>query len=168
MKSFRFPPDSPYREQRLAWQMSAPEARSEPSVQFEKPQNKDFPAMNKVLRSVKDAVSNPEARAKLEQKTFQLRANLAVNKAFENACANRTFAREADGRTYGVTVGIDGKAMVYYNTVGGRHFTAATQVDLGAQGVAVTQGSIVEQLQKVIVNDTFSEVIAPQIKTDND
>ena len=169
MNMFRYPPDSPYREQRLAWQTSAPETSGESAPKFEKnPQYNDSPAMKKVLSSVKDAVSNPEARAKLEQKTFQLRANLAVKKAFENACANRTFARENDGRTYGVTVGIDGKAMVYYNTTDGRHFTAATQIDLGTLGVAVTQGSIVEQIQKVMVGDAFSEVIAPQIKTDND
>ncbi|HRH92931.1 MAG TPA: hypothetical protein PKV72_00175 [Candidatus Peribacteria bacterium] len=167
MKSFRFPPDSPYREQRLVFQQANPENRNEP-IPFEQPEKKTASELKDIKGSVKDALGNPEARAKLEQKVFQLRANLAVNKAFQKACENRTFARESSGRTYGVAVGIDGRALVYYNTTDGRHFTAATQIDLRAQGVAVTQGSIVEQMQKVIVNDAFSEVIAPQIKNDND
>ncbi len=167
MKMFRFPPDSPYREQRLAWQTSAPEIRNE-STPFEQPEKKTASELKNMRGSLKDALSTPELRAKTEQKILQIRAKLAIGRAFQNACENRTFARESNVRTYGVTVGIDGKALVYYNTTDGRHFTAATQIDLGTLGVAVTQGSIVEQMQKVIVNDAFSEVIAPQIKTDNE
>ncbi len=154
--NFRFPPDSPYREQRLAFQQGNPEVRNEPP-QVESPRDR----VGKTLKTVGAALAgNPDVRDAAERKLYSFNANRAMKSAIDELCQNRTFAREIQGRKYFVTLTADNKLLVGYNTQDGRNFTAANAFDVGVPGGRLDQGSLQKRLAEVISNsDAFAENI---------
>lgn len=161
--NFRFPPDSPYREQRLTFQQSNPEVRNEPPV-VESPRER----IAGKLKGAVDALGrDPDVRAAAERKVLELRAKSMVKRAFDDNCANRTWAGEHGSKNFGAGLGADNTLVVFYTTQEGRYFMGPT-IDVGAPGARMDANSLRERIAAAVSSpDTFNEVIAPRVNLNN-
>jgi hypothetical protein len=163
---FRYPPDSPFREQRLAGQQGNPETVAPPVAPVESPRER----LAKTLKGVGAAVSgSPEVRDVAEKKVFELRAKQAVNSAFKKACENRTFARENGGNKYNVFLDADNKLVVGYSKPETRQYFVSAPIDVGAPGQRMDQATLKQTMEDLVASpEKFGEIIATGPNTNND
>ncbi len=157
------------REARIAEANAAPDQNGEAALVL--PASNETPSdrAGGKIKLVADALNgNRDVRDMAEQQAFKLRLNLALKSAFKAACNEPGFRRLNGQNTYTVQMGPDNTATLMYATPDNRFFMAK-ELKVGGPGSRMTQTELIRAMGDVIAKDgNFAEVIAPQIRIDNE